>query len=472
MFTIKTCFCYTIVCLIFLQYKSYFINYTGADMKKIVISAFILLIFLLFGTPAFADVITTDAHSYILMDAKTGQVLCEKNADDKLYPASTTKILTAVVALEKGDLNQMMVASKEAVKDIGPDGMNIFIGAGEILRMEDLLNAMLIQSANETANILAENLAPTRKDFIDMMNEKARELGATNTHFTNPNGMHDDEHYTTARDLSNIARYAMTIPKFREIVSKTSYNMAPTNMHKKWDELYTTNKFLYRTSDYFTKVTGIKSGFTSQAGFNLVSSAVNKDGMELIAVVLGEKDHTKSRVDNDSKKLLEYGFQNFCAQTLIDAGKAVSNVTVAGAAGTTNVDLVTKSEFACVLPLDSNLWNINFSDNIEPKIEAPVKKGDILGYRAYERNGTELGKVELVAASSVEKKTAEGASGSKSQLAENRQQKSSLLINIIKIVLIIILGLILLRIVLRFISRSIKARRRKNNIYDNKIKFK
>lgn len=436
-------------------------------MKKIVLSTLILLIFLLCNTPAFADAITTDAHSYILMDARTGQVLSEKNADDKLYPASTTKILTAVVALDKGDLNQMMVASKEAVRDIGPDGMNIFIGAGEILRMEDLLNAMLIQSANETANILAENLAPTRKDFIDMMNEKAKDLGATNTHFTNPNGMHDDEHYTTARDLSNIARYAMTIPKFREIVVKTSYKMAPTNMHKKWDELYTTNKFLYRTSDYFTKVTGIKSGFTSQAGFNLVSSAVNKDGLELISVVLGEKDHPKSTVDNDSKKLLEYGFQNFSAQKLIEAGKIVKNVTVDGAAGTPNVDLVTKNEFVCVLPVDSNLWNISFSDSINPKIEAPIKKGDVLGYRDYERNGTKLGRVELVAAGSIEKKPGEGARDNKKEVTGDKAAKSPLAVNIIKTVLIIVLGLLVLRIVLRFISRNLKAKRRRN-IYDNK----
>lgn len=438
-------------------------------MKKIILLTLILLTLIFIKIPAFADVITTDAHSYILIDSKTGQVLCDKNADDKLYPASTTKILTAVVALEKGDLNQMMTASKAAVKDIGPDGMNIFIGAGEKLRMEDLLNAMLIQSANETANILAENLAPTRKDFIDMMNEKAKELGAINTHFTNPNGMHDNEHYTTARDLAVIASYAMSLPKFREVVSKTSYAMAPTNMHKKWDMLYTTNKFLYHTSDYFTKVTGIKSGFTSQAGFNLVSSAVNNDGMELIAVVLGEKDHPKSRVDSDSKKLLEYGFQNFSAQKLLNSGQVIKNVIVAGSKNQANVDLVTNNEFTCVLPNDKNLWNIKFTDIINPDIQAPIKKGDVLGYREYERNGMKIGKIELVALSNVEKQN-ESSTNSESQKT-NDKPKNSIFTSIIKVVAIIFIGFFILRILFRFISRYLKARKR-SNLYNNRRRYR
>lgn len=440
-------------------------------MKKIILLVLILLYLLFDQIPTYADAISTDAHSYILIDSKTGQDLCDKNADDKLYPASTTKILTAVVALEKGDLNQMMTASKAAVKDIGPDGMNIFIGPGEILRMEDLLNAMLIQSANETANILAENLAPTRKDYIDLMNAKAIELGAMNTHFTNPNGMHDNEHYTTARDLAIISRYAMTLPKFREIVSKTSYNMTPTNMHKKWDTLYTTNKFLYQTSDYFTKVTGIKSGFTSQAGFNLVSSAINKDGMELIAVVLGEKDHPKSRVDSDSKKLLEYGFQNFSVQKLLTEGQVIKNVIVDGTKDKANVDLVTKDEFSCVLPNDTNSWNLKFTDNINSNIQAPLKKGDVLGYREYERNGTKLGKIELVASRSIEKKQSESTPDNK-DLKLNDKAKNSMILNIIKIVVFILIGLFVIRLLLRFISQRLKRRRRNININNKKIQIK
>lgn len=426
--------------------------------KKAFIPITILVILSLYIMPVYADPIKTDAHAYILVDAKTSMVLCEKNADDRLYPASTTKILTGIVALENGDLNQMMTASREAVRDIGAGGMNIGISPGEELRMEDLVNAMLIQSANETANILAENLAPTRKDFIDMMNNKAKELGATNTNFTNPCGMHDNEHYTTARDLSIMARYGMTIPKFREIVAKDSYAMTPTNMHKSWDMLYTTNRLLYQTSDFFSKVTGIKSGFTSQAGFNLVSSAINNDGMELIAVVMGETDHPQSRVVNDSKTLLEHGFKDFYIQKVADAGQAVKSVAVGGAKEPTNVDLVLESEFKTVLPVDKNEWNISAIENINPDIKAPIKKGDVLGYIEYERDGIKLGKVNLIAANSIEKNSIETI---------KEKAGNPILLSISKTVLIAFVCLFFLRIVLRTISRRRRARRRRS-IYTNR----
>lgn len=426
-------------------------------MKRILVLTFFLLFILILNeTPAYADLITTDARAYILIDAKTGMVLCEKNADDKLYPASTTKILTALVALEKGNLDQMMTASREAIRDIGPDGMNIGINPGEELRMEDLVNALLIRSANETANIIAENLAPARKDFVDMMNKRAKELGAVNTNFTNPCGLHGMEHYTTARDLSVITRYAMTIHKFREIVAKDSYAMTPTNMHKKWDMLYTTNKLLYQTSDYFSKVTGIKSGFTSQAGFNLVSSAMNNDGMELIAVVLGETDHPQSRVVSDSKKLLEHGFQDNSIQKLTNAGQVIKSVSVSGAKDDMNVDLVTGNDFSCVLPVDKNEWKVTTMENINPAIQAPIQKGDILGYIEYERNGIKLGKVDLVAASTVERSNAAKFKDNAKAVTGN-----SFFINTIKIVLGFVIFFVVLRLVLRSVSRNLKSRRRR-----------
>lgn len=427
-------------------------------MKRLITTALLLLSVLFVNIPAYAETIETSANSYILVDAKTGQVLSEKDADKKSYPASTTKILTAIVAIETGDLKQMMTASKEAVKDIGPDGMNIFIAPGEELQMEDLLNAMLIASANETANIIAENLAPTRKDYIDKMNAKAKELGANNTHFTNPNGMHDDDHYTTARDLSILACYAMSLPKFREITAKKSYLMNVTNMHKKWDMLYTTNKFLYTTSEYFSKITGIKSGYTSQAGYNLVSSAMNDDGMELIAVVFG--DQSKAKVDTDSKKLLEYGFENYSLQKVIAEGQFIKNVPVKDAKDNVNVNIVVKSDFSCVLPKDSSEWNIDFSDTINSKIQAPVNKGDVLGYREYRRNGAKLGKVDLVAAGSVEK--------IQTQPTKLKEKTGSpIIFSIIKYILLAAFALFALRFILRRISRSMKARRRRN-LYQTK----
>jgi len=248
-------------------------------MRRICFTAIIIIIFTQNVTTAFAQPLDIPADSaYMLIDSKTGQVITERNADVKLRPASTTKIMTAILALENGKLDQIMNVSKEAVYDIGEGGMNIGIMPGEDnLTLGNLLNAMLIKSANETANIIAVNIGGSKSVFVDMMNKKAAELGASNTHFVNPCGKDDAKedanHLSTARDMATIARYAMTLPKFREIVSKEYYNDMPvTNKHKKWDVLRTTNKLLWSTNTYsYTidnmkhsyTVNGIKTGYTS-----------------------------------------------------------------------------------------------------------------------------------------------------------------------------------------------------------------
>ncbi|HBN84777.1 MAG TPA: D-alanyl-D-alanine carboxypeptidase, partial [Clostridiales bacterium] len=180
-------------------------------MRRIALVLFLVLIcsFSSVSAMTYPPIYVYGAEAYVLMDAKSGQVLASYQADKQLYPASTTKMLTAVVALENASLDMNMTATQGAVHDIGKDGMNIGIQAGEILRMEDLLHAMLIVSANETANIIAENISETRESFMDLCNEKAKEIGMVNTHFTNPCGMHDENHYTTAMDLGVLAQYAM-----------------------------------------------------------------------------------------------------------------------------------------------------------------------------------------------------------------------------------------------------------------------
>lgn len=191
-------------------------------MKKLGALVIIVSILLTNFIVSFGEQLNIDSSSYILIDSKSGQVLYEHNADARRYPASTTKMMTAIVALENAELDRMMTASLEAVNDIGKDGMNIGIMAGEQIDLERLLQALMISSANETANIIAENISGTRKDFMDLMNKRVAEIGAVNTHFTNPCGAHDKNHYTTARDLAAIARHGMTIPKFRELAKEKS----------------------------------------------------------------------------------------------------------------------------------------------------------------------------------------------------------------------------------------------------------
>lgn len=400
-----------------------------------------------------AEELNIDAPSYILIDPETGRSLAEKEPDEKMYPASTTKIMTAIIALEQGDLNQMATASAKAI-DLEYGSMHIGIMQGEQIVLEDLLNAMMIRSANDAANIIAENVGASYDDFIEQMNKKARELGATNTHFVNPHGMHSDDHYTTVRDMATIARYAMSIDKFREIVKKPYYDMKPTNKHEEWDRLYTINRFLTNLqeykSDYFTPI-GIKSGYTSQAGNTLVSAAVNDSGMELIAVVFGAKgSNNNSDVYDFSKELLEYGFKNFSRKKLLKSNQLVESVNVEEATDNPGLDLVAESDISAILPSDQDL---SFLEKnivlISPTISAPVAKGDVLGYVEFRQDGVLLGKTNIVASRSIDKST-KAIEKFSEEVASARPRLKNFLIGTATA----LVAFLLLRIILRRISRA------------------
>jgi D-alanyl-D-alanine carboxypeptidase (penicillin-binding protein 5/6) len=414
-----------------------------------------------------------EAESCILIDSNTGQILYSQDADKPgIYPASTTKIMTAIVALENADLDQVMIASQAAINDIGDGGMNIGIMAGEKICFRDLLNAMLVCSANETANIIAENIASSREEFIDMMNKRAKELGAINTNFVNTCGIHNDEHYTTARDMAIIARHAMTIPVFREIVKKDHYNMFVTNKHEKWDTLYTTNKFLKQAPNPDSKynIIGIKTGFTTPAGHNLVTAAVNNEGMELISVVLGVKNERSwENVYLYTQKLLDYGFTNYSIQTLVNSNTLIHNTSVKNAKDNSTLNLIAEESVKCVLPLDRIDLNIQSKIHLKPVVEAPINKGDIIGYIEFFRDELLLGKTNVIAASSIEKsRKAEIISGIQSiwgkltvslNNAVNYIRTNALIRTIIKVIYTVLLVLIffkILRLILRKISRKVQ----------------
>lgn len=357
-----------------------------------------------------------NAASCILIDSKTGMVLYEKNSHARLYPASTTKVLTAAVALELAKSDQLMTASHAAVRDIGKDGMNIGIMAGEQLYFEDLLKALLITSANETANIIAENLFESRQNFIDYMNKKALELGARDTHFVNASGMHHKEHYTTAADMAIFARYAMTFPKFREIVSTVSYRLPPTNKHESWPILYTTNRLIRHPdnsrwkSDIFT-FTGIKTGFTEPAGFNLVASARNNNGMELISVVMCVKNYdnasgldAKTAVNVYTKRLMDYGFSNFAVQTVVKKGDKIAEFSVNNSKDNAPLVAIADRDIQSVLPVDAYKWNIHTDIEKMQNLQAPIAKDTIIGKLKISREGILLGEANLVSAHDIETK--------------------------------------------------------------------
>ena len=425
-------------------------------MKRLLTLTIVLFVLLVNTSMAYAQPPALDAGAYILIDAKTGQVLCEKDSETKtLFPASTTKIMTAILALEMGNLDQVMTASQSAIDDIGPNGSNIGIIAGEKIRLEDLLKALLISSANESANIIAEHICQTREEFISLMNLKAKELGAARTHFANACGMHDPDHYTTASDMAKIARYAMTIPKFREIVSMNSYQMPATNKHPSWPVLTNTNKLMITDKSDMYVINGIKTGYTGPAGHNLVSSAADATGMELIAVVMDVRNEKAAEnVRIYSKELLDYGFNHFKRINLTEKGRVYRNVKVDAAIDTYGLDLIISNSLTCIVPKSEEMQNIKEIPHINEPISAPVNKGDIMGYVEFFKDGASIGKVELTAARFI------GHKPEPVKLTTRIMEAlDTLYIKIALITAGALLFFIILRKVLRRISRRVNARR-------------
>lgn len=374
-------------------------------MKKrivcmILLCAVIINIFCM-SVPAFAateppQIISEGA---ILIDANSGRVLYEKNADTRLYPASTTKIMTAVLLLENLQLDSVIAASYDAVMSIPAGGSNIGISSGEQLTAEQLLYAILVASANEACNVVAEYMCGDVDSFVVKMNEKAQQLGMSNTKFLNPHGLHSPEHYTTARDMSILARYAMQYDKFREVVSTARYTIDPTNKYNETRYLNNTNYLVskYQNASYFyAPATGIKTGYTSQAGNCLVSSA-SKAGTDFIAVTLNAKPQSDAIYSFiDSKALFEYGFANYRTRTIAKPGEIIAEAKVGEASGTDVVTLEAKVELDGLLPADADINNVQKTITLQENILAPIAVGDVLGSATYTYEGNTLGTVELV----------------------------------------------------------------------------
>ncbi len=255
------------------------------------------------------------ARAAVLMEAETGEVLFEKNADLQLPMASTTKIMTAVVTLENASLDEKVVISERA-SSTGES--SAWLEKGEVLTVEQLLHALMVQSANDSAVALAEHVAGSVEVFVDMMNRKAEELGAAHTRFANPHGLDQEGHYTTARDLARIAAYAMRDPVFRELVVSDGYQIPwPGHPHNR--VMVNHNKFL----KLYPHATGVKTGYTEKAGKCLVASAA-KDGRELISVILNGGD----TYWDQTVRLMDHGFRDFTRVEYAYAGQRLCEVQV------------------------------------------------------------------------------------------------------------------------------------------------
>lgn len=358
----------------------------------------ILLIITLFNlyTLSFADstIPNPDFQIYssgsVLMDASTGKVLIQKDMNKQLYPASTTKILTAIITIEKLDLSSTLTASRSAVMAIPSGYSNAGIKVGESLNVNDLLEMFLIHSANEVGYIFAEEISGNIENFANLMNQKATELGCINTHFTNPSGIHDINHYSTAYDMALIARYCMKNETFRNIVNKKSCKFSATDLYPEERYFKNTNSLLDPSNRYYYEYAiGIKTGFTTQAKNCLIAGA-QKNGIELIAVMLGAEatENGQSGRYIDAKNLFDFGFENYKVKQFLQEGTKITEIKIKNATKETQtLNLLAKTSLSATFESSFNISSLNPSIKIEENITAPIAKDKILGKISYDIDG-------------------------------------------------------------------------------------
>lgn len=345
----------------------------------------------------------------ILIEANSGRILYAKNAQEVVFPASTTKIMTAILTLENCELTDIATVSHNAIFSVPVSYSHASLKEGEELTIEQLLNVLLIPSANDAANVLAEHISGTVDNFSVLMNEKAKEIGCLNTHFVNPNGVHNKEHTTTAYDLALMGRYAMQNSTFRSIVKKTRYSLPSTNKYNKTDRIFNTTNDLLRENNsnskdnyYYENATGIKTGYTTEAGSCIIASA-KKDNMEVIAVVLGggtTKDGLSER-NLDCINLFNYAFKTYSMQTVQKKNNVLEKITVKGATSDTRkLNVLVKDDISILLSSEENAQNLTPEISYRDDLKAPISANEVIGKITYQV-GDETYSSALLAETSV-----------------------------------------------------------------------
>lgn len=342
-----------------------------------------------------------------IADPITGKIFYEKNAHEKMYPASTTKILTALVVLEKCELTEKAVVSRNALKLVPSGYSNAKLQAGEELDIKTLLYALLIPSANEAANVLAEHVSGSIEAFAELCNNRAKELGCETLHFVNPNGLHDKNHYCSAYDLYLIAKECQKHEVFRDIVQTKNFTVPATNIYRKNDRtFYNTNSLILPSakSYYYSYCTGIKTGHTTPAGECLVASS-SHDNIDLISVVLGGGTNSKGLNERfyDTKQLFEFVYNNYSYKKIVDEKTVEETVHVKKATrDTASLDIIINTSISGIIPKDLDINKIQSNINIYDEIVAPIKQNQKLGNITIDIDGVKY-TAELVASHDVEK---------------------------------------------------------------------
>lgn len=349
-----------------------------------------LLIFFVNVPGEAAQEINITAKSAIVMEAKTGKILYQKNAEEKKYPASTTKILTLITALENSKYDDVVTTSSNAANI---EGSSLWLKQGEQLKMLDMLYGIMLVSGNDATVAVAEHIAGTVEGFAALMNKKAQEIGAVNSHFTNSSGLPDPQHVSTAHDLARIAAYGYNNnPIFSQIVS-TKHKIIPWPGNEFDRSLYNENRMLW----LYDGANGVKTGYTEAAGRCLVSGA-KRDDMQLIAVVLDS-----DRMWDDSILLLDYAFSRIKPQKLFSKDDIMKSIKIVN--GKADVLALSVGEDFVAAVSNNDVTQFQFAIETPEKIEAPVQRGQKVGIIKVLYGEKVIDKIDLLATEAVERKS-------------------------------------------------------------------
>ncbi len=363
-------------------------------MKKLwLIIIIITSIIFLFSFASTAAEFSLGATSAVLMDGSSGRILFEQNADAKVYPASVTKMMMLVLILEAVDKGTISLDDKvtTSAKAASMGGSQVYLYEGEVRTVDEMIIAIAVGSGNDAAYAMAEYLGGTMENFVDMMNKRAKELGMNNTNFVNPHGLHDENHYTTARDMATLAYHALQVPHMLDYTSIYEYEFRPD---PKKLVLWNTNRLL----KWYDGTDGLKTGYTPEAGRNLVATAV-RDNLRLISVVMGVAE-AKGHF-TQSMELLNYGFNTYKYHLLCKASDIIATVPVGK--GNVNEVEATVAQDIGVTTAKNEKAELSFGIETKSGLSAPIAKGAVVGQVTVYNNGKKVTTKDIVAAQDVTK---------------------------------------------------------------------
>jgi len=399
-----------------------------------------------------------NARAAMLISLDTNQIMYEKDADKKMYPASLTKILAAVLVLEKGDdldKTTITVSDTALTAIMGTGASVIGLREGEKLTVRQALYCLLVSSGGDVAYVIAEYVGGDTETFMNMMNKRANELGMKNSSFGNPVGLHDDDTYTTARDISILVKHALKFDVFKEITSTVRYYMAKTN--KSPERILSTTNFLIdpSTNYFYTYASGVKTGFTDEAGRCVVSTA-SYNGYNYLCIIMGCNGEGGRRNEFvDSRNLYRWAFNDFEYKSLLDMKQPVTEIPVELSMETDFLKLYPQQNITQILPKSADSSTITVKPHLKSEsVDAPIKKGDVFGTADVIYAGEVIGTVNLISAENIK---------SNVFLQAGRVVKNIFKSKVFKIIIGIVIGAILLYI-LACVYLNLKGRKKRRKV--------